>query len=191
MLNLCRFVPGLSYRLRLDPGGSVALIAGNGVDILFYAQYRAGAGAGAGPDQPGAGQIVLNSAFDRVWEAEVALPLPVAQIVPETGAEIVAGTPVPAAAPLRPCDLGLRLAGNALEVEAGGARHLFARFDAARAAQVQFVQLLWADDIERALVWRGETLEAALVSIEAHLLHRRMDAIERRLGRDPLEGSGA
>lgn len=181
MLNLCRFVPGLSYRLRLDPGGSVALIAGNGVDILFYAQYR----AGTGQDQPGegAGQIVLNSAFDRVWEAEIALPLPVA--------EIVAGTPVPAAAPLRPCDLVLRLAGNALEVETGGARHVFARFDAARAAQVQFVQLLWADDIDRALVWRGETLEAALVSIEAHLLHRRMDAIERRLGRDPLEGSGA
>lgn len=170
MLNLCRFVPGLSYRLRLDPGGSVALIAGNGVDILFYAQYRA-----QNPAGDGAGQIVLNSASDRVWEAEIALPLP----------------PVPADVPPLPCDLVLRLAGNALEVETGGARHVFARFDAARAAEVQFVQLLWADDIDRALVWRGETLEAALVSIEAHLLHRRMDAIERRLGRDPLGERGA
>lgn len=170
MLNLCRFVPGLSYRLRLDPGGSVALIAGNGVDILFYAQYRAGDQTG-GQAGGQAGQIVLNSAFDRVWEAEHCLPLP-----PDHPA------------PPAPCDLSLRLAGSALEVEAGGTRHLFSRFDAARAAQVQFVQLLWADDTERALVWRGETLEAALVSIEAHLLHRRMDAIERRLSEGPGEG---
>ncbi|MFZ1468669.1 MAG: hypothetical protein WAT09_06775 [Paracoccaceae bacterium] len=161
MLQLCRFVPGLAYRLKLDPGGSVSLIGENGVDILFYAQFRVDAGE--------AGHIVLNSAIDRQWQAEQALPL-----APRPVSE-------PPQKPL-PCDIVLRFAGSVLEVQLDGIWHPFDRFDQKRCSAVAFVRLHWAHDPDAALIWRGETLDAALIGIEAHLLHRRMDDLDRRMG---------
>ena len=163
MLHLCRFVPGLPYRVKLDPGGSVSLIAENGTDILFYAQYR-----------PDPGHVVLNSATDRQWGAEEHLP----RALPEQAAEAEAGADGRPA----PCEIVLRLAGPVLEVELDGKPHVFSRFTQAQAGAVAFVRLHWARDPEAALIWRGETLEVALTGIEAHLLHRRMDDLERRMG---------
>ena len=151
MLHLCRFVPGLPYRIRLDPGGALSLIGENGTDILFYTQFRT---------DPA--HLVFNTAIQQAWGAEEHLPLP----------DLPAG----------PCEIVLRMAGPALTVEQDGQSRVFDRFGPAQASAVAFVRLHWASDPDAALIWRGETLEMALTGIEAHLLHRRLDDLERRTG---------
>jgi hypothetical protein len=154
MMHQSQIVPNLVYRVTLPPGARVAVVAGNGLDVLFFLMHRQGE-----PE----GHIVINDQYNGEWGAEIHLPLP------------------PSDDPSREA-VEFKFNGDQMEVWNSAKVVRFARFDADRCERVRFVRLNGAENPGRSLISNLESLDATLAQIETHLLHRRIDALEARLG---------
>lgn len=159
MMHNCRLIPQVVHELGLPPGAHVALMAPNGIDILLFLLHREAAGER---------QLVVNDQIAGNWGREVLLPPPRSR-----GAD--------------KDRLHFKFTGEGLEIWTPSASATFDRFDAARAAQVRFVRLGGAQDISNSLVFGTGSLDAALAAIDSHILHRRLGAIEVRLGLSTLD----
>jgi hypothetical protein len=153
-MHQSQIAPNLVYRVVLPPGARVALVAGNGLDVLFFLLHREGE-----PE----GRIVINDQFGGEWGEEVQLPL---------------------SSPADPSreTVEFKFNGDLMEVWNSVKSERFGRFDADRCERVRFVRLNGAENPGRSLISKLESLDATLAQIESHLLHRRIDALEARLG---------
>lgn len=132
----------------------MALLAGNGLDILFFLLHRR--------DDRGQ-SLVINDRMDGVWGSEERIVIP-----PEVANDRLTA--------------GFKFSGEAMDVwnEIGVLQ--FQRFDKARCDSVRFVRLNNdAHNRRNSLFYTLETLDSTLAHIEAHMLHRRLEALEARL----------
>lgn len=154
MMYNARLIPDMTHKLRLPPGASVALLAQNGLDVLCFVLHR----------QTDAGDmIVVNDCISDRWGVEERFVRP-----PDDAADAF--------------DLAFKFSGGALEVWNASYALRFDRFDRERCDQVRFARFNnGAENPDNSLLFVLDGLDRALASIEAHLLHRRMDALEKQL----------
>lgn len=148
-----RLIHGATNKVRLAPDASLSLLAGNGKDVLFFLLHRASME-----------KIVINDCIDGKWGEEIQFILPPGSDDPERH------------------DVFFTLGPKGMSVWNSVYSAVFDRFEPALADQVRFMRLRpGAEMIHDRMTFATEPLDATLVRIEAHILHRRMDALEAQL----------
>lgn len=141
------------HELKINSGGSAALVAENGVDVMALFLRR---------KSDTSDEIVVNSCIEGAWGAERIFRLP-----PIDESE----TP----------SVWFKANENGLEVWTSAYAGQFERFTTAHRKRVRFVRLNQAINSSSSLTSSLESIDYAAMEIEAHLLYRRMDALERQL----------
>jgi len=155
MLENACIIPSATYGITLHGEGSYfAFLDETGVDYLMFVTLR--------EEQ---NLMVINNMIGGTWGKELHLGIP------------------PKGTPERH-SFQFKFNGDWIEIWNTVAMLEFQRFDKRCADRTRFLRLMDATNSNNALKVAIGSLESAVARIDAHLLHRRIDAIERRAGGD-------
>lgn len=152
-MNNALLLQGDVHELKIDPGGSVALVSENGLDVLALFLRR---------KSEASDEIVVNNNIAGEWGEERVFLLPTAP-----GGEI--------------SSVWFKSNDDGLEVWTAAYAGKFERFTAKTREKVRFVRLNQAVNCASSLTASLDSVDYTAAEIEAHLLYRRMDDLERRL----------
>lgn len=143
------------HELQIEPGGSAALIAENGLDVLATVLRR---------ENEQTPEIIVNDQVDGTWGEERRLQLP--------NSEGPVGKSV-----------WFKFNGLGLEIWTTVFADLFSRFDEKACQRIRFVRTHRIYNPRNTLVSGMNSIDYTANEIEAHLIYRRMDALERQIAR--------
>lgn len=153
MIREARLIIGATSEVNLQPGQHLSLLAGNGKDVLFYVGHNTDIE-----------KIVVNDRIDERWGEDMTFVLP---SEPEAAGRNL---------------VRFALTPNGMNVWNDAYAATFTRLEPAVAQQVRFMRLSARARLTRdRLTFVSEPVDTLLTRIEAHVLHRRMDALEARL----------
>mmetsp|Transcript_12158 Transcript_12158/g.15887 ORF Transcript_12158/g.15887 Transcript_12158/m.15887 type:complete len:168 (+) Transcript_12158:209-712(+) len=152
-MNRAFLLQGDVHELTIAVGGSVELVADNGLDILILFLRR---------KSDYSEEIVVNNCIDGEWGEERSFQISL------TSDD-------------RDPSIWFKLSEGELEIWTTVVAGYFERFSDIHRQRVRFVRSHMATNVGASLSTNLETVDYTAVEIEAHLLYRRMDALERRL----------
>lgn len=153
MLHRILVTEHVVYDLKVETAGAVALLSEDTLDTLVVFLRQS--------ERPGI--VVVNDKIADHWGEEVHVMLPPADS--ENSDRI-----------------WFKFNGKLIEIWSQVEAKTFPRFDAERGAAARLMHLFHAENPGGGLVSGMPTLESTLAKIEHHILTRRLDALEARLG---------